>query len=202
MIGPGLAPGAASPITALALAALLLIAAAILMGRWPVWVLGALVSALAVGAAFLYRDPPRPTGQNAALIMAPADGRVVAVDSVDGSPYLAGPARRILIRTGLLDVHVLRSPVDGVVDYARRSTGRVRVGISTGRMRVLLRHEPVGRPLVREGQRVRRGQRTGVLPLGGRIELLLPPDLRLRTAVGDRVRSGATAVAAVVEGAP
>ena len=200
MSGLGLAPGAAATVTPLAVASLLLIAAAILTGRWPVWVAGLLVAVVTVAAAFLYRDPPTPRDGSAVVVLAPADGRVVAIDSVRDHVYMGRLAHRVRLQAGLLDVHVLRSPVDGVVDYLAYNSRRGLVGISTGQRRILLEHQPGATPLVREGQLVDRGQRTGVLPLRSRLELLLPIDLELLIAAGDRIHSGATAVAVVQDG--
>jgi phosphatidylserine decarboxylase len=50
---------------------------------------------------------------------------------------------------------------------------------------------------VRPGDRVRRGERMGLIMFGSRVDLWLPPDVRPLVRAGERVRAGATAVAEV-----
>jgi len=78
---------------------------------------------LFVGAAFVlgftlyfFRDPERtPPPDAAALLLAPADGKVVLVEEVEEPLYLKGPARQVSIFLSPLNVHVNRAPTDGVV---------------------------------------------------------------------------------------
>ncbi len=46
------------------------------------------------------------------------------------------------------------------------------------------------------GAAVQTGERFGLMKFGSRIDVFLPPRTELRVAVGDRVRSGETVVAA------
>ena len=43
------------------------------------------------------------------------------------------------------------------------------------------------------------GQRLGVMKFGSRIDLFVPPTATLKVSVGDRVESGVTVVAALLE---
>ena len=45
---------------------------------------------------------------------------------------------------------------------------------------------------VRPGDRVRRGERVGMIKLGSRVDVWIPGAVRLRVAAGDRVRAGET----------
>lgn len=197
MTGLGLAAEATTVVTGLAALALVLMVIAILVGRWPVWLLGLVLVMMAPAAAFLFRDPLRATRDAPDLILAPADGRVVAIDSVDDLSYVGGPAWRVSIRSGLLDVNVLRSPVDGVVDYSERTATGVRIGISTGRFRVLLSHGHRARVRVEEGRLVDPGERTGFSLTSSPVEILLPVQTRVRVRPGDRTRAGTTVLATV-----
>jgi phosphatidylserine decarboxylase len=199
VIGPTLAPEAATSVIALGVTALALLLAAVWSGRWPVWLLGLLACAAAVVAASVYRDPPRSPPSGADLVIAPADGRVLAIDAVD-EPYLGGSARRIRIRARHLDLRILRSPVDGVVDYTEDADG-YRLGLSTGITRVLLdleRRRPVIR--VTEGNLLDRGQRMGALRAGGELTVLVPASLQLAVAAGQQVRSGESVLARLAGG--
>jgi phosphatidylserine decarboxylase len=55
-------------------------------------------------------------------------------------------------------------------------------------------------PYVRRGDGVRKGQRIGMIRFGSRVELVLPPGVRITARVGDKVRAGETTVGEVVDG--
>jgi phosphatidylserine decarboxylase len=49
-----------------------------------------------------------------------------------------------------------------------------------------------------EGQTVERGARVGLIKFGSRVDVLLPANAELRVKVGDRVKGGASVLAAVL----
>ena len=49
------------------------------------------------------------------------------------------------------------------------------------------------------GDRVRRGQRIGLIRFGSRVDLTFPTELRVTVRVGNRLRGGATVVATTTE---
>ena len=154
MNGLQIASDAFLPIVVLAGVSLALLIVAGRMGRWPLWVAGWAVAAMALAVAFFFRDPVRTGDRGAALYVAPADGRILAVEQVVEEQYLRGPATRVSIFLSLLDVHIQRSPVDGVVDFVEHRPGRFAaawseaaesenestlIGINAGQERVLVR---------------------------------------------------------------
>ena len=81
---------------------------------WPplAWVL--VIAALYI--AYFFRDPDRVTPLREGLIIAPADGRIAAIESVVPPTETGlGPESRVRISTFLsvLDVHITRAPVAG-----------------------------------------------------------------------------------------
>ena len=83
---------------------------------WPP--LAWLLVIVACYIAYFFRDPDRVTPQREGLIVAPADGRVTAVEAVRPPVELGlGPEERVRISTFLsvLDVHITRSPVAGKI---------------------------------------------------------------------------------------
>jgi phosphatidylserine decarboxylase len=163
----------------------------------PVLGLGALVVAF-------FRDPDREPPADPALVVAPADGRVTAVEGA-----------RISIFLSVFDVHVNRAPVAGRVaalDYRPGRFGnamRARSAAQNEQNRITL-ETPSGAVLVtqiagllarrivfwpRVGDRVERGQRIGMIKFGSRTDLVLPPGFEWLVRVGDHVRAGATPVA-------
>ncbi len=53
---------------------------------------------------------------------------------------------------------------------------------------------------LREGERVERGQRVGLIKFGSRVDVVVPAEATLRVKVGDKVKGGATVVAAMQAG--
>ena len=177
--------------------------------------LAALALVLLGWLATFFRDPERtPESPLPDVLLAPADGRVTAIETIVEPRYLEGPARRISIFLSLWDVHVQRSPCDGVVrwlDYqpgtfapaysarAERNESNL-IGLETAHGRVAVRQ--VAGILARRivcwpavGDRVRRGQRLGLIKFGSRVDLFLPPHADVLVVVGQPVRAGQTVVA-------
>lgn len=216
MTGLAIAADAAPLVVGLAALAVALFLLASWLGRWPLWLAGYGAVVLAVAIAFFFRDPDRVGERGPNIITAAADGRIVAVERVDEPEYLGGESIRIAIYLALYDVHVQRSPVDGVVDYVERREGRfaaawsdraaeneaTAIGISTGRERILVKQVAgtVARRIVtyvEEGELVDQAERIGLIRFGSRVESYLPPDAEPAVAEGDRVRAGTTVIARI-----
>jgi phosphatidylserine decarboxylase len=162
---------------------------------------------LTVFLAFVFRDPSRAAGTG---IVAPADGRVREVDHEKGlvSIYLA-----------LVNVHVTRAPIEGVVSKMVRYPGRhlpafsarspnnerVEVGMDTGIGGVTIMHMSgiLARrivPYVDRGRSLGKAERLGLIRFGSRVDLFMPPDrVRIKAQVGQRLRAGVTSIAEVVD---
>ena len=164
---------------------------------------------LAVFVAAFFRNPARSIPGDEACVVAPADGRVVAVgetETLDGRKAL-----RIGIFLSVFDVHVNRAPVAGRVVDIRRSgdaylaafkpdaeqrnvrvdleietadSGRVVVSQITG----LIARRIVCHPKI--GDWLRRGDRYGLIRFGSRTDVLLPVGAEPIVCEGDRVRGG------------
>lgn len=212
----GIAPDGFILFGGLALLALTLFVLAFRLGRWWLWVSGYALAALALAIAFFFRDPTRVGQRGPHLYLSPADGRVLAIERVFEPEYLDTAAIRVSIYLSLLNVHVQRSPVDGVVDYVEHRAGTfapawseragenesTMIGINTGEVRVLVRQVAgtVARRIVtyvEEGDLVDQADRIGLIRFGSRVEAYLPQGVEPAVAVGDRVRAGATVLARV-----
>ena len=201
---------------AAALALLLGAAGAWLGGLW-LPLLGGL-GLVALGfTLYFFRDPartPPPEAASGRLLLAPADGRVVVVQDVAHEPlYLKGRARQVSIFLSPLNVHVNRIPADGVIEFDQYVPGDYLVAWHekaselNERSQLGLRHVSGRRVLFKQiagavarrivyhvgvGDRVKAGQRFGIVKFGSRMDVLVPPDVELRVAVGDRVQAGTT----------
>lgn len=164
---------------------------------------------------FFFRDPERSVPPEDFLVLSPADGRVLSVDEAEEQDFLRGRARRVSIFLSLLDVHVNRSPVTGVVELVSHRSGVFHqafrpqasqqneqnlVGIVHGADRILLKQIAgiLARRVVcrvRPGDRLEAGERFGLIKFGSRFEVYLPPCYEVHVRQDDRVVAGVTVLA-------
>jgi phosphatidylserine decarboxylase len=179
------------------------------------WVVAAVTALLALWVMWFFRDPERRWGRGENLILAPADGKVVAIVETDEPAFLGGIAIRISIFMNVFDCHVNRYPVDGTVEYRYYNPGKFlnaagdkasldneqsSVGLATRRGRVLVRQIAglIARRIVTDhsvGTPVTQGQRLGMIRFGSRVDMFLPPTVAVLVKVGDTTRVGVTPVA-------
>ena len=89
-----------------------------LLWRWrPLAGLIGLV--LTGGIAAFFRDPVRRLTADPSLLYAPADGKVIGVDTLDDPWFVGRPCHRVSIFLSVLNVHVNRSPLAGEITAMR-----------------------------------------------------------------------------------
>ena len=192
------------------------VVAVALFWLWPpLGRLGVLATAWCV---YFFRDPWRVSPLRAGLVLAPADGRVIAIDEVPPPPELslgAEPMRRIAIFMSIFDVHVNRAPMAGRVaklaytegkflnaslDKASRDNERMAIRLTTeaGDIGVVQIAGLIARRIVstlREGEEVIAGQRIGLIRFGSRAEVYLPVAWGVLVLPGQRAIGGETVLA-------
>jgi phosphatidylserine decarboxylase len=174
-----------------------------------------LLVALGLFILFFFRDPERAVPADEAIIVSAADGLVVSVEEYDEPDFHLGPMLRIAVFLSVFDVHVNRSPVEGIVKSTVYKTGRfldVRHPDSSTRneCRSWWLETPRGPVAVRqiaglvarrivawanEGSALKRGQRFGMIRFGSRTEVFLPIGCIPLVKPGDRVAGAATPIA-------
>ncbi len=194
------------------LAALALVLA-LLRLPWP-----AVVSvALALFCAFFFRDPERVAPADPALVVSPADGKVVVVGPAPAANPLGPGAQQISIFLSIFDVHVNRSPVAGTIERVeyhkgeflpafddkaslRNEQNSVVVAGAKGRVAFKQIAGLIARRIVfrkKPGDVVARAERVGLIRFGSRVDVFLAPDARLLVRVGDRVSAGSSPLAEI-----
>ena len=181
---------------------------------------GLVAAALGAFVTAFFRNPPRDVPTAEREVVAPADGRVIALDEVE----LPGGEKglRIGIFLSVFDVHVNRAPVAGRVVEIERSgskylaafnpeaeTANVSCALTLEtaageRVRVVQITGLIARRIVchpRVGDWVTRGARYGLIKFGSRTDVVLPAGSVARVAKGDRVRGGSSVVAELPGGA-
>jgi phosphatidylserine decarboxylase len=186
-----------------------LIGAGVLMG-WlthPAWAV--LPCLLALFFLWFFRDPERAIPQEVGAVVSPADGKVTDVSKTPGKQA------RISIFLSVVDVHVNRSPIAGVVREVRYRRGKFLDARSPlcaeqneqnivtmegdgqtvifKQIAGLLARRIVFTPKV--GDRLERGQRVGLIKFGSRVDVLFDPAATVNVKVGDRVKGGASVLA-------
>jgi len=162
-----------------------------------------------------FRDPPRAVPSEPRAVLAPADGRVVTVETAH-DPYLDREALKISVFMNVFNVHSNRSPVDGTVAAAWYHAGRF---LNAALDKASLENERNALHLVtaggqdvtcvqiagliarrilcyvKPGDTLVRGQRYGFIRFGSRVDVYLHPASTPRVAVGDKVAATATILA-------
>jgi phosphatidylserine decarboxylase len=178
---------------------------------WPIVSVGFL--ALAIFVLWFFRNPDRDVPADPRAIVSPADGKVLSVEPVFESRVLKADVQRISIFMGLTDVHVNRIPYDGRIMGVYYHTGKFLSAFKDkasldNEQQALLLETTGGKQLlfvqiagfvarrivtwVREGDRVERGNRYGLIRFGSRVDVYLPRETKVTVKVGDRVAGGSS----------
>jgi len=194
----------------------LLAVAGILAWATGTWVWGIVPFLLAAFFLWFFRDPKRSIPRGNGIVVSPADGLVtetVRIETPEGSK------QRISIFLNVFDVHVNRSPIAGEITSVRYRTGkflnamnqecaeRNEQNIVTVRgegMEVVFKQIAglIARRIVfnhREGDRVERGQRVGLIKFGSRTDIILPAEAEITVKTGQRVKGGSSIIAEMPE---
>jgi phosphatidylserine decarboxylase len=203
-----------------------LLALATTLGVTGLWWLALLICLPVLVWLFaFFRDPERPIPRSdtgTVAYVSPADGKVSDVIEFEEDPVIHEPSVRIGIFLSVFNVHVNRSPCDGVVREVRYKKGRFINALDHSKAseenesNTVILEDADGNPVAvvrqivgliarrivctaREGDHVSRGQRIGMIKFGSRTELTIPKRLAPKVQVepGQVVRGGADVLAVV-----
>jgi len=194
------------------IAAALAPAAGLAIARRPV--LAASFAALGGFFAYFFRDPDRSVPQDPALVVSPADGKVMIAGPSDGRWSPPGAWKQITIFLSPLDVHINRTPVAGRITRIEYRPGSFlpayhessndnelnEIWLDADGQQIVVR-QVVGilarRIVCRvgEGQLLSRGERIGLMKFGSRMDVFLPERAEISVRVGEHVVAGETVIA-------
>ncbi len=194
----------------------------LLLGEWLFWP-GVIFTLFCL---YFFRDPDRVPPTRGNVVLAPADGIVVMAGPAVPPVELGlgdAPRYRICIFLSVLDVHVNRMPVDGVVTRISYRSGAFlnasldKASVDNERNALAIRMTD-GRDIavvqiagliarrilcnVREGDQVQAGDRFGIIRFGSRTDVYLPEGSRPLASVGQLMIGGETVVAELLPVAP
>jgi phosphatidylserine decarboxylase len=177
------------------------------------WAWGIVPLLLAAFFLWFFRDPERTIPSGPGLIVSPGDGLVTETVRIS-TPQ--GPRQRISIFLNVFNVHVNRSPIGGVLTTVRYQKGKYlnamnpesadsneqNVATVSGEYEVTFKQIAglIARRIVfvpREGDRLERGQRVGLIKFGSRVDVIFPDEAELQVKVGQRVKGGSSVLAAM-----
>ena len=185
---------------------------------WWIWSpLGWLGLIATLWCAYFFRDPARVTPINPDLVIAPADGVVSFAGLAAPPPELGlgmGPLQRVSIFMSVFDCHVNRAPVEGRVeriayrpglflnadlDKASEDNERnsIVIAAQSGQFGVVQIAGLVARRIVcftHEGARLGAGERIGLIRFGSRVDVYLPPSVRIVVGLDSRAVAGETVI--------
>ena len=180
------------------------------LGWTPVAVLAA---GLTIFVSWFFRNPARVIPEGPGLVVAPGDGKVIAIEEEFEPRYLKDRSLRVTIFLNVFDVHINRIPCDGVIEDVQYQPGLFLVAskpeatIKNEQNALMIKAANGAKVLcvqvagliarrivcwVSPKERAKLGERFGLIRFGSRMDTFLPIGTKLRVAVGDRVKGGAT----------
>lgn len=167
---------------------------------------------LAAFVAYFFRNPERLSPGDPDLVLSPADGHVSLVRPLDAGDASKGTLVSIFL--SVFDVHVNRTPIAGRITEVSYKTGKFMnamdlrssveneqniVTVENDRISITFKQIAgvIARRIVfwpKTGDKLGTGERIGLIKFGSRTDLLLPPEVEVQVAKGDRVLGGLTVI--------
>jgi len=191
------------------------VAVALLVGAFAGWWWSLPLWLAALFVLQFFRDPPREVPEDPAAVLAPADGRIVAVEKAR-DPWLQRDALKISVFMNVFNVHSNRAPVDGTVKQVWYHAGRFlnaaldKASVENERNALWLRTRSgadvtcvqvaglIARRIlcyVSAGAELARGERFGFIRFGSRVDVYLPLEAQPVAAIGDKVYAAESVLA-------
>jgi phosphatidylserine decarboxylase len=164
---------------------------------------------------YFFRDPARTIVNQPDLVVGPCDGKVMEIVHQKEDQYLHEDCMRISVFLSLFDVHTQRFPIEGTVVQVEHQAGKffqayrpeasqaneyIAMVIDTPHGKILLKQ--IAGILARRcinytqvGDRLPTGQRFGLIKFGSRVDLFLPPHVKVLVTEGDKIFGGLSSVA-------
>jgi phosphatidylserine decarboxylase len=204
-------------ITALIFGVLNLFSFSFLSASWP-WL--ALIIFVVTLGLFLFiisffRIPNRSLSIHENQIICPADGKVVVIEEITDEEYFKDRRIQVSIFMSPANVHVNRNPISGEVVYnqyhkgkylvawhPKSSTENERWSVVTKNANGEILYKQIAGALAKRicnytsvGQQVQQGDEYGFIKFGSRVDVLLPPGVKIDVHLNQAVKGGVTVLA-------
>jgi phosphatidylserine decarboxylase len=166
-----------------------------------------------------FRDPERVITATDRDVVAPADGKVIALERCEEPCFTHDTCWKISIFMSVFDVHVNRVPCSGVVIDLRYQAGQF---FAANRLEASRKNEQnwlylknraghaviltqvaglIARRIVcwpKPGDEVVCGERFGMIRFGSRVDVYVPEQSRVQVSIGDRVVAGGSVLCQLI----
>lgn len=205
------------PAVVFAVMIIFLMGAELELPLWAVIAIEAVLAVIFIWTLMFFRDPRRlcPTDKN--ILLAPADGRITDIETVQEDNFISGDALRIGIFLSIFNTHINRAPCSVKIERITYRKGKYNNAMNprSGRVNesndlgLVRKDNPKDRLIVRqisgaiarrivcdkvEGQELASGEKLGMIKFGSRTELYVPvrENAKCLVRIGDKVQAGLT----------
>jgi len=194
-----------------------LLAAAVFLPLWAVIAAEAILGAFLIWALMFFRDPERRCPADIDLLLAPADGRITDVETIEEGSFIGEPALKIGIFMNIFNVHINRAPCNVRIEKITYKKGKYKNAMNpesgrvneSNQLNLTRTDNPKDKLIVRqisgaiarrivceaaEGHQLSGGEKFGMIKFGSRTELYLPvrENAKCLVKIGDKVKAGLT----------
>jgi phosphatidylserine decarboxylase len=163
-----------------------------------------------------FRNPKRKTVLDDANVVAPVDGKIVAIEEVEEKEYFKDKRLQISIFMSPINVHVTRHPIGGKIKYSKYHPGKFLVAWhpksseENERTTVVVENDIAGEVLYRQiagamakrivnyaevGNEVIQGSDSGFIKFGSRVDVFLPLNTPVLVKLNQKVKGGLSVIA-------
>ncbi len=181
--------------------------------RWFVYILS---FALFVIVLQFFRNPSRNFVKNDAVVISPADGKVVVIEETEEGEYFKDRRLQVSIFMSPINVHINRYPISGSVKFFKYHPGKYlaawnpKSSTENERTTTVVEHAN-GTPVlfrqiagalarrivwyVKEGDQAAQTEQFGFIKFGSRVDLFFPIGTNVKVELGQVVKGGITEIA-------
>ena len=167
---------------------------------------------------FFFRNPQRDVNIQPNGVISPADGTVVIIKKVFENEYFKDDRIQVSIFMSPLNVHVNRSPIDGILKYYKYYEGKYFIAsleksseMNEHNTSVVQRKDGV-EIMFRQiagfiarriayfknvNEILKQGEEVGMIRFGSRVDLFLPLDADIKVKLGDKTTAAKTLIAEI-----
>ena len=163
-----------------------------------------------------FRNPSRSITAQEGAILSPADGKIVAIQTVYEDEYFQEERIQVSIFMSPFNVHVNRSPISGTIQYFKYHPGQYLVAFhpkssnKNERTTVVVKRQDGMQLLFRQiagflarrikfypqqDDLIKQGDEIGFIKFGSRLDVFLPLDAQVKVKLGDQVKGGLSVLA-------
>ena len=183
--------------------------------RWLIYILSALILIIILQ---FFRSPRRLFSSGDALVICPADGKVVVIEETDELEYFKDKRLQVSIFMSPVNVHINRNPISGMVKFFKYHPGKYlaawnpKSSAENERTTVVVEHAN-GVPVlfrqiagalarrivcyVKEGDEVVQAEQFGFIKFGSRVDVFLPIGTKINVSLNEVVKGGITTLAEI-----